>query len=288
MQQKTGLVLEGGAMRGMYTAGILDVLMEHRVVFDGAIGVSAGAAFGCNYKSRQIGRSIRYNLKYCKNKHYCSVYSLIRTGDLYGGEFCYHKLPNELDLFDVPTYTANPMTFYVVATDVVSGKAVYHRADRADYTDLEWFRASASMPLVSNIVKIGDKHLLDGGMTDPVPLKYFQSLGYSRNVVILTQPRSYRKTENKSLPLLRVALRKYPNAIKVMENRHRVYNETTQYVLDAEKAGDTFVFAPKEPLPIKRVCRDPELLQETYDIGRKHALELLPDLLRFLGQEDKA
>ncbi len=288
MQQKTGLVLEGGAMRGMYTAGILDVLMEHHVTFDGAIGVSAGAAFGCNYKSQQIGRSIRYNLKYCKNKHYCSVYSLIHTGDLYGGEFCYHKLPNELDLFDVPTYTANPMAFYVVATDVESGEAVYHRADRADYTDLEWFRASASMPLVSNVVKIGGRHLLDGGMTDPVPLKYFQSLGYSRNVVILTQPRSYRKTENKSQPFVRMMLRKYPNAIKVMENRHRVYNQTTQYVLDAEQAGDTFVFAPKEPLPIKRICRDPRLLQETYDIGRAHALELLPDLLRFLGQEDKA
>ncbi|MDD5947154.1 MAG: patatin family protein [Oscillospiraceae bacterium] len=288
MQQKTGLVLEGGAMRGMYTAGILDVLMEHHVVLDGAIGVSAGAAFGCNYKSRQIGRSIRYNLKYCKNKHYCSVYSLIRTGDLYGGEFCYHKLPTELDLFDVPTYTANPMPFYVVATDVESGKPVYHRADRADDTDMEWFRASASMPLVSNIVQIGDKHLLDGGMSDPIPLAYFQSLGYSRNVVILTQPRGYRKTENKSLPLLRVMLRKYPNAVKVMANRHLVYNRTTQFVLDSEQAGDTFVFAPKESLPIKRICRDPELLQQTYDIGRKQALELLPDLLRFLGKEEKA
>lgn len=287
MQQKTGLVLEGGAMRGMYTAGILDVLMEHHVVFDGAIGVSAGAAFGCNYKSRQIGRSIRYNLKYCKNKHYCSIYSLIRTGDLYGGEFCYHKLPKELDLFDVPTYTANPMPFYVVATDVKSGKPVYHRADRGDDADMEWFRASASMPLVSNIVRIGNRHLLDGGMSDPIPLAYFQSLGYSRNVVILTQPRGYRKKKNQSLPLLRAMMHRYPKAIEVMANRHLVYNCSTELVLDSERAGDSFVFAPKESLPIKRICRDPELLQQTYDIGRKQALEILPDLLRFLAQEPK-
>lgn len=287
MQQKTGLVLEGGAMRGMYTAGILDVLMEHHVVFDGAIGVSAGAAFGCNYKSQQIGRSIRYNLKYCKNKHYCSIYSLIRTGDLYGGEFCYHKLPKELDLFDVPTYTANPMPFYVVATDVKSGKPVYHRADRGDDADMEWFRASASMPLVSNIVRIGDKHLLDGGMSDPIPLAYFQSLGYSRNVVILTQPRGYRKKKNQSLPLLRAMMHRYPKAIEVMANRHLVYNRSTELVLDSERAGDSFVLAPKESLPIKRICRDPELLQQTYDIGRKQALEMLPELLRFLAQEPK-
>lgn len=287
MQQKTGLVLEGGAMRGMYTAGILDVLMEHHVVFDGAIGVSAGAAFGCNYKSQQIGRSIRYNLKYCKNKHYCSIYSLIRTGDLYGGEFCYHKLPKELDLFDVPTYTANPMPFYVVATDVKSGKPVYHRADRGDDADMEWFRASASMPLVSNIVRIGDKHLLDGGMSDPILLAYFQSLGYSRNVVILTQPRGYRKKKNQSLPLLRAMMHRYPKAIEVMANRHLVYNRSTELVLDSERAGDSFVLAPKESLPIKRICRDPELLQQTYDIGRKQALEMLPELLRFLAQEPK-
>ncbi len=287
MQQKTGLVLEGGAMRGMYTAGILDVLMEHHVVFDGAIGVSAGAAFGCNYKSQQIGRSIRYNLKYCKNKHYCSIYSLICTGDLYGGEFCYHKLPKELDLFDVPTYTANPMPFYVVATDVKSGKPVYHRADRGDDADMEWFRASASMPLVSNIVRIGDKHLLDGGMSDPIPLAYFQSLGYSRNVVILTQPRGYRKKKNQSLPLLRAMMHRYPKAIEVMANRHLVYNRSTELVLDSERAGDSFVLAPKESLPIKRICRDPELLQQTYDIGRKQALEMLPELLRFLAQEPK-
>lgn len=287
MQQKTGLVLEGGAMRGMYTAGILDVLMEQNIPFDGAIGVSAGAAFGCNYKSKQIGRSIRYNLKYCRDKRYCSIYSLIRTGDLYGADFCYHKLPNELDVFDVATYTANPMEFHVVATDVISGKPVYHLADKADYTDLEWFRASASMPMVSRVVEISGKKLLDGGMSDPIPLAYFQSQGYTRNVVILTQPRDYRKTENKSIPLLRVALRDYPNAITVMQNRHTIYNNATKYVLETEKQGNTFVFAPKEPLPIKRVCRDPELLQATYAIGRKHAMELLPALRRFLNLSAK-
>ncbi|MBR6761214.1 MAG: patatin family protein [Oscillospiraceae bacterium] len=284
MQKKTGLVLEGGAMRGLFTAGVLDVMMEQKLLFDGAIGVSAGACFGCNYKSGQIGRSLRYNLKYCKDKRYCSVYSLLKTGDLYGAEFCYHTLPETLDRFDYDTYRKHPMEFHVVCTDIETGKPVYHAIPEMDYEALEWIRASASMPMVSRVVEIGGRKMLDGGMTDPIPLAYFESRGYGRNVVILTQPREYRKESNKTIPMLKIALRNYPKAIEVMRNRHTVYNQTTQYVFEAEKAGRAFVICPPEALPIKRITRDAKLLQQVYEIGRSVAIRQLPALRSFLQQ----
>ena len=146
---KTGLVMEGGAMRGLFTAGVIDVMMEKEIEFDGAIGVSAGAAFGCNYKSKQIGRALRYNINDCKDKRYCSMKSLITTGNLYGAEFCYHELPDKLDIFDCETFENNPMEFYLVCTDVLTGKPIYKKCEKADYDCLEWMRASASMPLAS-------------------------------------------------------------------------------------------------------------------------------------------
>ena len=146
---KTGLVLEGGAMRGIFTAGVCDVLMENGIDFDGCIGVSAGACFGCNFKSKQIGRAIRYNTRYCKDWRYCSVRSLIKTGDMFGAEFCYHTIPEKLDKFDAETFNNSNMEFYVVCTDVYTGKPVYHLCGEVDDKLYEWFRASASMPFVS-------------------------------------------------------------------------------------------------------------------------------------------
>lgn len=137
---KKGLILEGGAMRGMYTAGVLDIFMENDITVDGAIGVSAGAAFGCNLKSKQIGRTIRYNTKYCRDPRYVGLRSLIKTGDIYGADFCYNQIPNRLDIFDVETYQKNPMDFYVVTTDIETGKPIYHLCPNGDATDIKWFR----------------------------------------------------------------------------------------------------------------------------------------------------
>ena len=190
---KTGLVLEGGAMRGMFTAGVLDVLMEAGVAVDGAVGVSAGAAFGCNYKSRQIGRAIRYNMTYCRDPRYCSLRSLVRTGDLYGVDFCYRVIPMELDPFDVETFARNPMPFYAVCTDLRTGKPVYHLLQNGGEEDMAWIRASASMPMVSRIVRLDGHELLDGGIADSIPLRFFESIGYERNIVVLTQPQGFIK-----------------------------------------------------------------------------------------------
>ena len=141
-------------MRGMFTCGVLDVFMENGISFDGAAGISAGAAFGCNIKSRQAGRAIRYNKKYCTDPRYCSFRSLIKTGDLFGGEFCYRTIPQELDPFDYKTFAENPMEFYAGAVDVKTGKVVYHKFTDCGDTDMLWLQASASMPLVSRPVRV--------------------------------------------------------------------------------------------------------------------------------------
>ena len=164
-------------MRGMFTAGVIDVMMEHNIEYDGAIGVSAGAVFGCNYKSRQPGRVIRYNAAYCTNPHYAGIRTLVKTGDIFGEQFCYHDVPDRLDPFDYEAYRKNPMEFYAVATEVKTGEPVYKRVDVCDKEGLQWLRASASMPLVSNIVTIGDHEMLDGGIGDSIPVRYFGGLG---------------------------------------------------------------------------------------------------------------
>ncbi|MBQ4096393.1 MAG: patatin family protein [Oscillospiraceae bacterium] len=281
----TGLIMEGGAMRGMYTAGIIDVLMENGIVFDGSIGVSAGACFGINYKSNQIGRSIRYNKKYCNDKRYCSVRSLIKTGDMFGADFCYREIPYELDKFDFETFQNSPMTFYAVATDIETGKAVYKKIDKCSEKDLQWIRASASMPLVSKVVEIDGRKFLDGGIADSIPLRAFEKLGYNKNVVILTRPRNYQKKKNSVMPFIKVAFKDYPELVKAMDNRHKMYNKQTKYVYDRESEGDVFVFAPDEPLPIGRIEHDPNALELVYNIGREQANARLLELKRFLESD---
>lgn len=280
---KKGLILEGGAMRGMFTCGVMDVMMENGIVFDGAVGVSAGAAFGCNYKSAQAGRAIRYNTRFSKDKRYCSMRSLIKTGDLYGAEFCYYEIPLKYDLFDYDAYNSSDMEFYAVCTDVLTGEAVYHRCDTCNDREIEWLRASASMPLVSKVVQIDGKGYLDGGISDSIPLEFFESIGYTRNVVVLTQPRGYVKTKNKALPFAKLLLRKYPRLIEAMKHRHEMYNRECNYVFSRESSGDAFVICPDEPLPIGRTERDPAKLREVYEIGRAVASRKLKDIARFLG-----
>lgn len=280
---KTGLVLEGGAMRGMFTAGVLDVILEEGFTVDGVIGVSAGAAFGCSFHSGQKGRTLRYNLKYAKDKRYCSLYSWITTGDLYGADFCYHKLPEELDVFDAQAFNNNPAEFYLVCTDVKTGKPVYHKCGDMSYNEMEWFRASASLPLVSRVVEVDGYKLLDGGIADSVPLRYFESIGYEKNLVILTRPEDYRKTPNPMMPLMRRVLRRYPQLVETMNKRHQVYNETMQYIHGRKGDSNLLVIQPEKPLPISRIEKNPKILQEVYDIGRETALGHLEECKAFLG-----
>ena len=280
---KTGLILEGGAMRGMFSCGILDVLMENGVTFDGCAGISAGAVFGCNFKSGQIGRPIRYNKKYCADPRYVSLRSLVTTGDLYGVQFCYHELPDKLDVFDRKAFSENPMAFYVGATDVDTGKAVYHLCKDGGAEDIEWMRASASMPMVSRVVEIGDYRLLDGGIVEPVPYDFMRREGYGRNVVILTQPREYRKKKSAMLPLMRLTMRAYPKVVEAMALRHERYNAMTDRIAEDEQQGKVLVLRPPEALGISRTEKNPEELERVYQMGRRIALQRLDEVRAYLS-----
>ena len=225
------------------------------ITVDGAIGVSAGAAFGCNLKSKQIGRTIRYNTKYCRDPRYVGLRSLIKTGDIYGADFCYNQIPNRLDIFDVETYQKNPMDFYVVTTDVETGKPIYHLCPNGDATDIKWFRASASMPMVSNIVEIDGFKMLDGGISDSIPIHKFMEMGYEKNVVILTQHDGYRKKKNSMLPLIRLKLgKKYPNLVHDLEVRHIMYNKTLDDLKELERKGLVYIIRPSLRPMSYRAC----------------------------------
>ena len=280
---KRGLVLEGGAMRGLFTAGITDVLMEHGVWTDGVIGVSAGAAFGCNIKSRQPGRAIRYNMRFARDSRYSGLRSLITTGNYFNAEFAYHIVPRDYDLFDDAAFDANPLEFVVVCTDVTTGKAVYKRLERCSPETYDWIRASASMPLASRVVSLEGYLLLDGGVADSIPLAYAEQAGYERNVVILTQPRGYVKEHNRLMPLMRVALRKYPKMIQALDQRHLMYNRQLEYVSQAEQQGRCLVISPDERLPIGHISHDPDEMKRVYDIGRDMGYRRMNDIKEFLN-----
>ena len=279
---KKGLVLEGGGMRGLFTCGILDTFMEKGVDFDGAVGISSGACFGCNFKSRQPGRALRYNLRFAGDKRFCSLRSLIKTGDIFNAEFCYHTIPTELDPFDFEALKANPMEFYMGVTDIETGKAVFPKFTDGNDKELAWMQASASMPLAARIVEIDGGKYMDGGIADSIPLAFMQSAGYDRNVVILTQPRNYVKTPNKLMPIIRMVYRKYPQFVEATTHRHEVYNAETRYVFEQEKAGKVLVLCPETSLGISRIERNVENLQRVYDLGRRLANERLDEVREFL------
>ncbi len=268
MYMKTGLVLEGGAMRGLWTAGVTDVMMENDIWPDGLIGVSAGAAFGCNYKSRQIGRAIRYNTRFAKDSRYSGLLSLLKSGDYFNAEFDYHVVPVKYDIFDTEAFEKNPMEFIVVCTDVETGLPVYKSLTKVDYAALEWIRASASMPMVSKITELEGHKLLDGGVADSIPLEYFENKGYQRNIVILTQPQGFVKEPNRLMPLLRLSLRKYPEMIKALDERHIMYNNELDYVSQAEREGRCLVIRPDEKIPIGHISHNPDEMRHAYELGR--------------------
>ena len=270
-------------MRGLFTCGVLDVLAENRIRFDGAAGISAGAVFGCNYKSGQIGRAVRYNKAYSRDWRYCSLRSLVATGDLYGADFCYRELPDVLDPFDRAAFRADPMEFWIGATEVESGRCLYHLCTDGGEADMAWMRASASMPALSRPVEIDGLRLLDGGIVDPVPYAHMEGLGYDRNVIVLTQPRSFRKEKAKGLPLMRLLLRKTPRMAEAMAVRHTVYNRQMDELDAREDGGLALVIRPPGPLGISRTEKDPDELERVYQLGRREGLRRLEDVRAWLN-----
>ena len=278
---RRGLILEGGAMRGLFTAGITDVMMEHDVWPDALIGVSAGAAFGCNMKSRQPGRAIRYNKRFAHDPRYSGLRSLLTTGNYFNAEFGYHIVPRQYDVFDDRAFEDNPMRFVCVCTDVETGQPVYKQLDRCTEDTYDWIRASASMPLCSKVVELEGLKLLDGGVSDSIPLEWAERQGYSRNVVILTQPLGYRKQRTRLMPLMRIGLRKYPRMVEAMDQRFQMYNYELDYVAEAERLGRCLVIRPAQKIPIGHISHDPEQMERVYQMGRATGEEYIDRIIAF-------
>ena len=286
--KKVGMVLEGGGLRGLYTAGVLDVLMENKIKVDGIIGVSAGALFGVNYFSNQKGRVIRYNKEYCKDKRYMSMKSLILTGNYINKEFAFYKMSKELDQFDNLTFINSEKDFYAVATRVKDGEAEYfHITD--PIAQLEELRASSAIPFVSKKVRIDGIDYLDGGVADSIPIDKCIELGYNKKIVIETQPLKYRKrpfTKSK-IRAIKLKYLKYPKFAEAIINRYERYNTAKRKVRDLEEAGEVFVIRPKKILDIDIKNKNPLKYQEIYDRGVADAKEVIEDLKKYLRKREK-
>ena len=281
-QSPTGLVLEGGGLRAMFTGGVLDVFMQNNIRFDATVGVSAGVLFGCNYKSNQPGRALRYNIRFKDNPEYMSWKSLFRTGNYVNERFSYHLLPHVYDPMDFEAYRENPMKFYAVCTDIEEGCPVYHEIDDADGNGLRWMQASASMPVFAKPVEIDGRHYLDGGITDSIPLKFIQGKGYRKNVVILTQPLDFKKKTAHVGLAMKMFLKQYPKVAQLMARRHIMYNDELDYIHSELQKGDTFLICPDEKLNIGRLSLKEDKMKRVYEAGVEKAMSLLPQIKEFI------
>ena len=278
---KVALVLEGGAMRGLYTAGVLDVFMENDIKVDAIFGVSAGALFGINYKSNQMGRALRYNLKYAHDKRYMGMYSLITTGDVMNRDFCFNKLVYELDPFDIETYNNSKVEFYAVVTNVENGKAEYIEIKDGG-KDLEYLRASGSMPFVSNLVEINGNKYLDGAVSDPIPFKKALDTGYEKIIVVQTRPADY--TKSKSWLPFGWVYKKYPEFVKTAKNAYINYNKTLDLIRKYENDGKIIVLRPSEKIKMRRVEKSLNKLQAIYNVGVKDCKEKLSKIKKYIDE----
>ena len=277
---KIGLVLEGGAMRGLFTAGVLDIFLDNNVEVTDVVGVSAGTLFGVNYVSKQRGRALRYNLKYINDKRYMNVKSWVRTGNLINKDFTYYKLPFQLDVFDNKTFKESPINFFATVTNIETGEAEFVKIKDA-YKQMETLRATSALPFISEIIEVGDKKYLDGGISNSIPIDFFEKQDFDKVIVILTRPITYRKEKTTGIQY-KLFYKKYPKLVEKLENRYKEYNDTVDKIVELEKEGKLFVIRPSENITIKRLEKDIEKLQKVYDLGLKDGNNIIEDLKQYL------
>ena len=277
-----GLVLEGGAMRGLYTAGVLDVFLENNIKVDGIIGVSAGVLFGVNYLSKQKGRAIRYNKKFAKDKRYMGMRSFLTTGNIINKDFAYYEIPTKLDIFDEETFEKSDTDFWATVTNIETGEAEYIKLEKP-IDQMEVLRATSAMPIVSEIIEIDGKKYLDGGVSDSIPVEKCKSMGYDKIIVVLTRTIEYRKKKASST-LAKIKYKEYPKLIETMENRYKKYNETVEKIIDMENKKEIFVIRPSKDLKIKRIEKDVDKLQAMYDLGISDCNKCLEDLKEYIWE----
>lgn len=278
---KIGLVLEGGAMRGMFTAGVLDIFLDAEIPIHGIVAVSAGALFGANFPSKQRGRALRYNLNYLGDKRYISWHSLLTTGNVVNKDFAFYQVPLTLDPFDEAAFQQSGIDFYATLTNVETGLAEYHLI-REPIKQMETLRATSAMPYVSKIVEVDGKRYLDGGIADSIPLEKCQALGFDKIIVVLTRPLEYRKKPSSTL-MSKLFYHRYPHLVETLNTRHLNYNRAVENIIRLQQQGKIFVIRPSQTLKIKRLEKNPAMLQAMYDLGVADAERELANLKRYLG-----
>lgn len=275
-----GLVLEGGAMRGLYTAGVIDVFLENNIEVDGVIGVSAGVLFGVNYLSKQKGRVLRYNKKFVKDRRYMGMWCLITTGNIVSKDFSFYEIPYKLDVFDDEEYKKSKTKMYATVTNVETGKPEYMKLDSV-FEQMEILRATSAMPFVSKLVELNGNKYLDGGISDSIPVDKCKEMGYDKIIVVLTRTIEYRK-KKESEALINMFYKKYPNLAETLKNRHINYNFSVEKVIDLENKKEIFVIRPSKTLKIKRIEKDTDKLQAMYDLGVEDCKNKLEELMMYL------
>ena len=280
---KVGLVLEGGGMRALFTAGVLDALLDIKELdIDGIVGVSAGALFGVNYVSGQKERAIRYNIKYARDKRYMGLYSWITTGNAVNEEFAFYEIPFKLDVFDQEKFKQSKIDFYVVMTNVESGKPEYVLIKDV-FKQMEYLRATSALPFASKIIEINGKKYLDGGISDSIPIDYCESLGYDKIILVLTRPENTHK-EDKLNFLYKLVYRKYPNLVKRLINMGKDYEIVLKKIKDLENENKIFVIRPPKVLKIGRLEKNENKIQNVYDIGLNTGIKEKDNLLKYLNK----
>ncbi|RAP74708.1 patatin family protein [Paenibacillus montanisoli] len=276
--ESIGLVLEGGGMRGVYTAGVLDYFTEQNLYLPYTVGVSAGACMAASYLSRQLGRNRVVNVNWVSDPRYISWKNYWRKRELFGMDFIFDEIPNALVPFDYEAFEASKEQFVIGTTDCDTGETIFYNRFEEGFDLLTVLRASSSLPFIAPIVQYGGRNLLDGGISDPIPLRKAESDGHKRNVIVLTRDAGYRKSRNRFSLLIRRAYRNYPEFVNVMLRRHTIYNETLAYIDEQERNGNLFVIRPQLPLTVGRMERDSAKLDALYLQGYEDAKRLMPEL----------
>lgn len=280
-----GLILEGGGMRGVYTAGVLDFFLDQKMGFREVYGVSAGCCHACSYLSGQRGRAFAINVDYLKDPRYCSIRSLLKTGDLFGAQMLYETIPNELNPYDYEGFSRYPGKFYAVATDCLTGRPRYQQLTDMK-NDIQWVRASSSLPFVSRMVEIDGIPYLDGGISDSIPLRQSIKNGNQKNVVVLTRDASYRKKQGKTGEAMKIFYPRYPKLTARMMRRADTYNKTLELIEKGVKAEKVFVIQPRQPVHLGRIEKNREKLEALYRQGYQDACMCWEDLRVFLNDSE--
>ncbi len=281
---KTALVLEGGAMRSLYTSGVLDVLMQNNIEVDAVIGVSAGALTGANYISKQIGRSANINIKYCDNSKYIGLKALKQSKGLFGFNYLFNEIPEKENPFDEKTFNSNKCEFIVGATNCKTGKTEYFKQDIWEDKTKKIIQASSSMPLVSNMVDIDGIKYLDGAIECNIPIEWALENNYRKIIVVLTRDENYVKKSlsNKMKKAYSIVYKKYPELIKTMCNRPEAYNNLTKKIKELEKQGRVLVLRPSSPIEVARLEKDKEKLKKLYEIGKNETNNKLEQIIEYI------